>query len=688
MILDGPGPSQVAGLVDGIVTGPSTYLGLGSGYATTGGVTGFLSYLRTTDSDTWFQGTLGFDTTSGSPAVFNDAIDLSNFAHDGSFVGLGSATAAILGPSAVITPPAGGNTYFFGGGGGTLTVQSALPDLSEMSYTNLNLGSGNAPLTLVLSGALSYTGMTSVSGAALIFDTPPPAGAFNMTYGYIGVTPNSGFSDANENIQAFVNRFSSEVAGVIGFDSFSGPLTIASDIALPSSGTMLYLGTATAVTFAGAITPSSNNQFQFAGVKGGQVTVASQLSDQSVEAPCSVAVGLTTPIESVNPLTGTMSVSSVTLAGDNTYSGNTYLQSGYLYVTNGNSLGYGNLIVPVAGGSGWSGTLAVSPSSDGPVSLQNNIQVTNGGLALNTGGSNTLTLTGTISDYYSYGRLGIFGPVDLEGANTYCGGTVINTSGATVTIGNDSGLGNGEVSAKNTTLSFTSGGPTVNGLSIDNSTATFVGNPVIYSLQMNETTLNFNGAAAAINGLYSDAPRSGNVIALGDGTALTICTSDDEDDNSPSFHGTITGPTGSLVFTGGGMVDLRGNNSYGGGTTLNGQTLIIASNNNAVGSGPVVINSGSGVITNTGITLTNPITLNDGGGLGGYGTFSPGGTLTFENFSVIDPGSAGIGNNGPVPPTPEAVVRGGNLDHLRARRNLLLLDLGRERGAGNGLQHG
>ena len=660
VILDGPGPSQVAGVVDGIETGPSTYLGLGSGYATTGGVTAFLSYLRTTDSDTWFQGTLGFDTTSGSPAAFNDPIDLSNFRHDGSFVGLGSSTAAILGPGAVITPPNGGNTYFFGGGGGTLTVQSDLPDLAEASYSNLYLNPGNAPLTLVLSGALSYTGATSVSGAALIFDTPLPSSTFNMADGYIGVTPNAGYTDVNENIQSFVNRFSSESSGVIGFDSFTGPLTIASDIVMPLGGSGLYLGTATAVNFTGAITPNFNNSFQFAGVKGGQVTVSSQLTDQSVDIPNSVVIGLPSALESVDPTTGLRSASSVTLAGDNTYTGGTILQSGYLYVTNGNSLGYGDLIVPVGGGNGWSGTLAVSSAAGGPVTLQNNIQIGGNGLALNTGGTNTLTLAGTISNHFdTYGSLGIFGPVDIEGEsdNTYSGGTTIDTGGATVTVGKDRGLGFGEVGVKNALLSFTSPDPEVYGLTISNSTATFDGSPVIDSLRMTETTLNFNGAEAMIDGISSDAPKSGNQISLGDGTALTIDLS--EGYNNPTYYGRISGGNGSLTVIGTGMLDLRGRNTYGGGTTLNGEALIIASSNQAVGSGPVTINGGSGLITNTGVTLTNALTLNDGGGLGGYGTFSPGGMLTFQNTSVIDPGSAGMGNNEPVPPAPGKLSFGG-----------------------------
>jgi PEP-CTERM motif len=197
----------------------------------------------------------------------------------------------------------------------------------------------------------------------------------------------------------------------------------------------------------------------------------------------------------------------------------------------------------------------------------------------------------------------------------------------------------------------------VYGLTISNSTATFDGSPVIDALRMTETTLNFNGAEAMIEGLSSDAPKSGDQIALGDGTALTINLS--ESYNNPTYYGRISGDNGSLTVIGTGMLDLRGHNTYGGGTTLNGDVLIIASSNQAVGSGPVTINGPSGLITNTGVTLTNALTLNDGGGLGGYGTFSPGGSITFANGSLIDPGSAGMGNNGPVPPTPGKLSFGG-----------------------------
>ena len=660
LILDGPGPSQVAGL-HSLATGYHTYLGVGNGFATPGSVTSFLGQLSSMEADLNFQGTLGFDTTSGPAATFDDPVNLTGFPY-GSSVGLGSATSAILGPDAVITPPAENNTYPFGGGGGTLTVQSPLADLSEMSYTNLMLNPGNAPLTLILSGPLSYTGSTTVNGAAvLIFDTPPASGPINTYGGYVGATANSGYLDVN--VQNFVDRFNSSYSGIIGFDDLMGTRTVTSPIVMPLGGTDLFLGTATSVNYTGEITPNYLDQYMFSGVKGGQVTVSSALSDDSeLEAPRSVAIGMESPIETVNRSTGQMTVSSVTLSGENTYSGGTYLYSGYLYVTNANSIGTGDLIVPMGGGNGWSGTLAISSTAGGPVTLSNSIQIGGSGLALNSGSSNTLTLTGTISNHFdTYGRLGIFGPVDIEGSadNTYQGGTMISTNGATVTIGKDRGLGSGWVSASNSTLNFTSPNPVIDGLSLaDGVTATFDGNPVIRYLEMAQTTLNLNGATAEIDGLNGDPEHSHNVINLGDGTELTVY-GNDMGDSMPSFHGTIAGPTGSLVVNGGSGMELRGSNTYGGGTTIDGEALLIASNNHALGSGPVTINSGSGLVTNIGITLTNPITLNAGGGLAGYGTFSPGGNIMFATTSILDPGSAGMNNNGLVPPTPGKLSFGG-----------------------------
>jgi autotransporter-associated beta strand protein len=672
-------PSLIGSLED-IGTSTSTYLGMGStgtgtGFAISGNVSSFISFLHTSGSDANFGGTLGFDTTSGSTATFTDAVNLTTFT-SGSFVGLGSATSAILSSSAVITPPGGPSStvYPFGGGGGTLTVQSSLTD-GTGGPRGLYLTGGNAPLTLILSGTASYTGVTYVDGAALIFDTPLPEGyGFELGQGetgtgYIGSTANSGIVNGNGSIENFIQDFNTDPpAGVIGFDILGGGTRMITDaINMNGLGSGIYLGTATSVNYSGMISPSGNT-YQFAGVKGGQVTVSSTLAD--LDGPYSVEVGLPNPLESFSLATGSETVSSVTLSGTNTYSNGTTLNSGNLFVTNSSSLGTGALYVP--GNelpSQYAGTLA---ASGGPVTISNAIFVAGNGLALNTGSTNNLTLLGTIADMDDPGSVGIFGPVDIEGNNSYSGTTTINVSVSTpITVGTDTGLGFGPLSINGGVIHFLGSNPVLNEnvdgtASIDDSTVTFSGSPIIYNLSLAQSTLNFSGATAEIYGFNGDAPGSGDVINLGSGTALTIIPTTEELSSGSNYHGIIAGSTGSLevVADGGGSLVLSGANTYGGGTTISGGTFLIASNNSALGTGPVSVDGGV-LVTNTGVTLTNPISLNGSeeveSGLAGFGTFSPGGNIAFQNFNGIDPGRATItsGSSNSAIPIPGTLTFGG-----------------------------
>lgn len=639
VILDGSGPSQYAGLEDIGTTG-GNYLGLGRAYGSSGNVTSFLSFMHSSGSDANFAGTLGFDTTSGSTATFVDHVDLTYFTN-AAFVGLGSATSAIL--TGTITPPGGGGapTYLFGGGGGTLTVQSTLSNGS--GSRNLSLTAGDAPLTLILSGTLAYNGGTTISGAALIFDTPLPSGTFTLTGGYMGVTPNANFTDANTNIQSFINYFNdSSATGVIGFDSLTGTQSVMSDIYMSGILSDLYLGTATSVVYSGTIYPNSTYGYRFAGVKGGHVTVSSNLTGSF-----SANVGLPNPMETFNPTLGYETISSVTLSGNNSYNGGTTLNSGYLFVTNGNSIGTGALSVPGNGTNQWGGTLA---ATGGAVALSNPIAVEGNGLAINTGSANTLTLSGNIYDMEGRGMLGIFGPVVLSGPNTYSGGTNINVPTSTViNIASNTGLGSGQINAFGGILNFTGALPVLGSTQFSESNVTFTGSPTIASLEMEQTTISFaDGTSPVINGINGDSGNTGNVINLGTpagaGAVLTLNLGSD-----PNLHGTIAG-AGSLVVNGGNL-NLYGANTYSGGTTIGANGTLVASSNTAFGTGPIAVGSSGALVTNTGTTVTNAINLADGGIVAGFGTFSPGGNLTFKNGSGLVAGAVILssGGNSDVP---------------------------------------
>src|SRR5208282_1604110 len=99
-----------------------------------------------------------------------------------------------------------------------------------------------------------------------------------------------------------------------------------------TDSTTPFIGTATVMTLTGTILPA-NGTYEFTGVKGGQLTVNSNLT----ESEDSVVVGLPNPIEDNG------SISAVALGGANTYGGGTSLNSGILYVTNPMSLGTGQL---------------------------------------------------------------------------------------------------------------------------------------------------------------------------------------------------------------------------------------------------------------------------------------------------------------------------------------------------------
>ena len=568
----------------------TAYLGLDGSFTQAGAVSSFLSTYApspTAGLGYTINGSLGFDTFSftTSPNTFNDPINLANFTSP-NFQGLGSASTAVLGSAAVITPP--NNIYLFGGGGGTLIVQSPLTDLNVDAPRSLDMMSTQAPVTVILQSASNtYTGGTFSNGGALIFDSPPPTAAGNITLngGYVGYTENSGIGVA----QNFVTLFNSasSLNGIIGFDSanISSPRTVSDSIdltAFNSGSSNIYLGTATAVKLLGTITPA-NNSFQFTGVKGGQLNVASILTDGT--SPNSVEIGL------LNPMEANQSISSVMLSGNNTYSGGTTLNSGTLFVTNPGSLGTGGLTVQ----GYYNTTLAASGAA---VTLPNDILL-NGSLSLGqTSNPNVLTLNGILS---GTGYLDILSNAVLDGANTYSGNIHIENSN--VTLGNASALGTANVELYNSSL--TEG----------------ITNPTITNLKGNYT---------------GDTSSSVNLLP---GSTLTLNTDSTYASYAAYYDGSINGDSASKVIKiGVGVQELGGTSTYGGGTTVNAGVLV-AGGIASLGSGGVTVANGAELDVLNNIVLPNSLTLAPGTIVGGMGTFAPPGGVTISGGTTISPGS-------------------------------------------------
>ena len=662
----------------GINVDSFSYLGLGTSFVNPGAVSSFLStYGATLGAN--ISGSLGLDSIPNtSTNTFGDPIDLSGFS-SANFLGLGTATSAILASSAVITPY--NNQYVFGGGGGTLTVLGPLADGG--SPRSLMMGDAIGPLTLLLKGGSSYTGGTNSQGGVLIFDSDVPlTGLIQEDTGYVGYTE---MASNIANAQQFVGLFGSASAnGIIGFDSTNAgsPRTITDSIDLSGfSDSDPYIGTATAVTLTGAITPG-NGHYQFAGVKGGSLTVASNLTNVSASAN----LGLQFPIESAG------SMSTVTMSGTNTYGGGTTIYSGNVAVTNPSSLGTGALNVPNTGNG------LVAPSieavgADVALAMPVSVGTFEDGdqIALTLGNPNTsdlLTLSGVISDDGEGAELGIVGHVALTGANTFVGGINFSGNNPVLYVNNANSVGSGTINIEdsgsiiplganvvlsnsinlNDTLtlgtygnanSLTLNGAITGGSGLDiesavtlNGANTFSGGVTIYnamvtignaealgtgSLSVSNSTIGLNYANPTIEGLAGDADSQVSLLAS---STLTLDVATDVS----QYDGAILGDaSNAVVKTGAGAEILGGSSTYAGGTTISAGTLV-AGSNQSFGTGSITVASGADLGVTNGATLTNLVAISPGAILSGEGTFAPTGGFTISGGTTVQPGEPLVAN--------------------------------------------
>ncbi|MFV9793980.1 autotransporter-associated beta strand repeat-containing protein, partial [Salmonella enterica] len=162
-----------------------------------------------------------------------------------------------------------------------------------------------------------------------------------------------------------------------------------------------------------------------------------------------------------------------------------------------------------------------------------------------------------------------------SGANSYTGGTTI--SGGTLVASNVEALGSGDVT-DNATLEMNTGGDFANNIGGTGSV-----------VKSGDKTLTLSGSNTYTGGtLISDGTLvASNVEALGtgdvtDNAVLELNTGGD-------FTNAISG-SGQVVKSGDEMLTLSGANSYTGGTTISGGTLV-ATNVEALGSGDVTDNA-------------------------------------------------------------------------------------------------
>ena len=530
---------------------------------------GFLDRFDKSHTD----GIVGFDSADlNDPQVFTGDIDLTGF---DPATRLGTATAAIL--MGHITPA--GDSYQFGGRG-TLTVTSDLAG-------SLSLQAAKG-VHVFLEGNNSYDGGTfAFDGGAVVFGTAgsiPDAGSLTANAaGYLGI------ADPSVAAGDFLLHFDTGgMDGVIGFDSAdpASPRTVSDAIDLDLAGfsSGVFLGSSTSVILNGTITPPAGGDYRFTGFRDGKLIVDSTLTGSS-----GVIIGLNfEDIGSVGPA-GTGLHPSVTLDGDNDYTGGTTLQSGQLILGSPTALGTGPLDVEYFGGA----PTGLSTNTAGLV-IANAISFESAyGFLLN--GDYDFTLSGNLSGDYGY--------LEKFDCNT------IALSGDNAALALDFNVHNG-------TLVFAS------------DTAAGTGAITLINNDDRIGEISFTSAAPAMGNLYGDG---GTYVHLSSGTQLTVNQTSDG-----TYNGTIDG-AGGLIKSGAASLALTGTNLYGGGTFIN-QGTLLASNGDALGSGTVTINGGS-LSLGAGVVLANPLAFGGAGGLlGGNGTF--GSAITVGSHVVLSPGNS------------------------------------------------
>ncbi|EAR2770339.1 autotransporter outer membrane beta-barrel domain-containing protein [Salmonella enterica] len=286
------------------------------------------------------------------------------------------------------------------------------------------------------------------------------------------------------------------------------------------------------------------------------------------------------------------------LNAENTYTGSTTISEGTLIATNVEALGTGNV-------------------------------TDNATLEMNTGGDFDNAISGSGQVVKSGDET-----LTLSGANSYTGGTTI--SGGTLVASNVEALGTGDIT-DNATLELNTGGDFDNVIS---------GSGQV--VKSGDKTLTLSGTNTYRGGttISGGTLVASNVNALGSGDVTDNATL--EMNTGGDFANNIGG-TGSVVKSGDKTLTLSGTNSYTGGTTISGGTLV-ANNVEALGTGDVTNNatlelntggdftnaiSGSGQVVKSG---DKTLTLSGANSYSGATTIS-GGTLIATHVNALGTGA-------------------------------------------------
>ncbi|TRE79773.1 autotransporter outer membrane beta-barrel domain-containing protein [Salmonella enterica subsp. enterica serovar Derby] len=466
--------------------------------------------------------------------------------------------------------------------------------------------------TLILNAENTYTGGTTISGGTLVATNVDALGSGDVT------------DDATLELNTG-GTFDNAISG-------SGQVVKSGDETLTLSGTNTYSG--------GTL------------ISGGTLVASNVEALGTGDVTDNATLEMNTGGDFINNIGGTGRVEksgddALTLSGSNTYTGGTTINDGTLIATSVDALGSGdvtnNAVLELNTGGDFinniGGTGRVEKSGDETLTLSGSNTYTGGTLisggtlvatnveALGTGDvtDNAVLELNTGGDFIN--NIGGTGRVEksgddtltLSGSNSYTGGTLI--SGGTLVATNVDALGSGDVT-NNAVLELNTGGTFDNAIS---------GSGQV--VKSGDETLTLSGA----NSYTGGTPISGGTLVA---TSVEALGSGDVTDNAVlelntggTFDNAISG-SGQVVKSGDKTLTLSGANSYTGGTTISGGTLV-ASNVEALGSGDID-NYASLQLNASGQFVTANLTTHDNATTAiGAGSALRANTLTQEANSTL-----------------------------------------------------
>ncbi|WP_197903762.1 autotransporter-associated beta strand repeat-containing protein [Salmonella enterica] len=517
-------------------------------------------------------------------------------------------------------------------GTGDVTDDAVLELNTGGDFDNAISGSGqvvkSGDETLTLSGANTYTGGTLISDGTLVASNVEALGTGDVTDNATLELNTGGDFTNNISGSGQVVKSGDETLTLSGSNTYTGGTTIndgtlvATSVEALGSGdvtndAVLALNTggdfANNISGSGQVVKSGDETLTLSGSNtytGGTTINDGTLVATSVEALGSgdvtndAVLALNTGGDFANNISGSGQVvksgdETLTLSGSNTYTGGTTINDGTLIATSVDALGSGdvtdNATLELNTGGTFDNTISgsgkVEKSGDDALTLSgantytggtlisdgtlvaSNVEALGTGdvtdnatLELNTGGDFTNNISGS-------GQVVKSGDdtLTLSGSNTYTGGTLIN--GGTLVASNVEALGTGDVT-DNATLALNTGGTFDNAIS---------GSGQV--VKSGDETLTLSGTNSYTGGttISGGTLVATNVEALGTGSVTDNATL--ELNTSGTFDNVISG-RGQVVKSGDKTLTLSGANSYTGGTTISGGTLV-ASNVEALGSGDI-----------------------------------------------------------------------------------------------------